>query len=181
MQDRRTVTRVIRRCSRLATFLSAVMSVALLVGCGEQAPPDPQSVTRLPVSHNEVMVALVNQSADPIWVAAWRNPQTEDDWRTLERLAYQLQIAGALLVMPGTGPNDDAWAADPNWRDFANQLMNAGAGAVVAANSRDVEAISAAGDQIVEVCEGCHFAFKPDVPSGGMYGTSSPTAADFED
>lgn len=181
MQDRKSLTGVTGRCCRLATSLIAAMSVVLLAGCDKQAPPDPQSVTRLPVSHNEVMVALVNQSADPIWVAAWRNPQTEDDWRTLERLAYQLQIAGALLVMPGTGPNDDAWAADPAWREFANQLMNAGAGAVVAANSRDVDAISAAGDQIVEVCEGCHIAFKPEVPTGGIYGTSSPTAADFED
>lgn len=181
MQDLRTVTPLARRCGWFATFLGALVSGALLAGCDEQAPADTQSANRLPVSHNEVMVALVNQSADPIWVAAWRNPQSEDDWRTLERLAYQLQIAGALLVMPGTGPNDDAWAADPTWREFANQLMNAGAGAVVAANSRDVDAVSAAGDDIVKVCEGCHLAFKPDVPTGGMYGESSPTAADFED
>ena len=30
------------------------------------------NAAQLPISHNEVMVALVNHAADPIWVAAWR-------------------------------------------------------------------------------------------------------------
>ncbi len=67
----------------------------------------------LPISINEVMASLINHSADPIWVAAWRNPETDRDWRELEHLARQLQVGGALLkdVIPvparwtANGPN----------------------------------------------------------------------------
>lgn len=135
----------------------------------------------LPVSHNDVMVALVNHAADPIWVAAWHQPEDEADWRELERLATQLQLAGALLTIPGTGPVDQQWVRQPGWVDWSEQLRDAGAGALAAAEARDVEAISTAGDRIVEVCEGCHMDFKPDLPTGGKFGELSPTAADLED
>jgi len=141
----------------------------------------PTRPPRLPVSLNEIMVALVNHSADPIWLAAWRNPQTDKDWRNLERMAYQLQLAGALLVIPGTGPQDDEWSASPRWTNWAGQLAKAGGRAVDAATSRDLSRISRSGDEIVDICEGCHIDFKPDLPTRGMFGELSPTAADFED
>lgn len=134
---------------------------------------------RLPVSLNAVMVALVNHSADPIWQAAWRNPETERDWRELERMAYQLQIAGALLVVPGTGPLDDAWAADPGWQEWSNKLRVAGKRAMDSLQTRDMERIAMTGDEIVGICEGCHAAFKPALPTGGEFGELSPTASDF--
>ena len=103
-------------------FLGA-LSVCLLAACGapsetpsaaapaEEAPaieaaapaPTPEPNFRLPVSLNEVMVAMVNNAADPIWMAAWKNPETDADWRALERQAYQLELAGSLIAFPGTG------------------------------------------------------------------------------
>ena len=163
----------------------------LLTACGQSAPKtEPTSLEaqpaamaepfRLPISLNEVMVALVNHSADPIWLAAWRNPETDRDWRNLERMAYQLQVAGALLVIPGNGPMDEAWTSDPQWTNWANQLEAAGDRAVKAVAARDLSRISSSGDEIVDICEGCHIAFKPDLPTSGMFGELSPTAADFE-
>lgn len=163
----------------------------LLTACG-QGTPTPESAPeatqpdavaepfRLPVSLNEVMVALVNQSADPIWLAAWRSPETDKDWRNLERMAYQLQVAGALLVIPGNGPMDDTWTSDPQWTAWANQLEAAGDRAVKAVAARDLNRISSSGDEIVDICEGCHIAFKPDLPTSGLFGELSPTASDFE-
>jgi hypothetical protein len=127
------------------------------------------------------MVALVNQAADPLWVAAWHDPETEREWRNLGRLAVQLEVAGALLVIPGTGPMDDAWASNPDWQAWAGRLQQVGSDAVTAVEARDVNAISDVGDQIVEVCEGCHSQFRPEVPTGGQYGELSPNEADFED
>jgi hypothetical protein len=164
--------------------------------CSESAPPAGESASdaaasaaaagdtpelRLPVSLNTLMVALVNHAADPIWLAAWRNPQTDKDWRELERLAVQLEVGGALLGVPGTGPMDEEWSSDPAWQAWAEQLRQAGAGAVVAVKARNLDAISSVGDEIVEICEGCHIAFKPAVPTGGEFGELSPTAADFEE
>ena len=70
-------------------------------------------------------------AADPIWVASWKNPQTDRDWRNLEYLGYQLEIAGSLLTIPGTEPLDKEWVAKPGWKEFALQLKNAGCFCVV--------------------------------------------------
>jgi len=177
---------------RPRTCIAILLSSGLLAACG-QAPSNLSEGTaqsgqpstsserfRLPISLNEVMVALVNHSADPIWLAAWKNPDSDKDWRNLERMAYQLQVAGALLVIPGNGPRDDEWTADPQWIAWANQLEAAGDRAVKAVSARDITRIAHSGDEIVEICEGCHMAFKPDLPTSGKFGELSPTAADFE-
>jgi hypothetical protein len=171
------------------SLIATLLCTGLISACGQEAAAPAQEIQqpassaepfRLPVSLNEVMVALVNHSADPIWLAAWRSPETDQDWRNLERMAYQLQIAGALLVVPGNGPMDETWTADPQWVAWANKLEAAGDRAVKAVAARDITRISSAGDEIVEVCEGCHFAFKPDLPTSGKFGELSPTAADFD-
>jgi hypothetical protein len=38
-----------------------------------------------------------------------------------------------------------------------------------AAQAKDPAAVNAAGDKLVEVCEGCHKKFKPAETTGGMY------------
>ncbi len=180
--------------------LMGVLAVALLLssGCAEDkesagnvASTDrpvvkplsmpTQAVTRLPVSLNTVMVAMINQAADPLWVAAWRNPQNDKEWRELERRAVQLELGGTLLGVPGTGPMDDQWASNADWRSWAKQLRDVGAAAVVAVKARNVDSISAVGDDVVAICEGCHSQFKPALPTGGEFGELSPTPADLQE
>lgn len=132
--------------------------------------PQPQ----LPISLNEVMVALVNQAADPIWIASWQNPETDRDWRNLEYLGYQLEVAGALLKIPGTGPFDKEWVARPRWAEFSDELRAAGTMAKLAADQKDLVALNKAGDAIVEVCEACHIEYKLVLPTGGIFGELSP-------
>lgn len=146
----------------------------------EEAPLPSAAIMRLPVSLNSVMVALINQAADPIWVAAWRNPASDADWRELERRAVQLELGAALLTVPGTGPLDDTWTNNPNWQQWAQQLREVGADAVTAVRSRDIDRITTVGDAVVGVCEGCHMDFKLALPTGGEFGELSPTAGDFE-
>jgi hypothetical protein len=175
-------------------FVVAGAGLLLASGCSEQKTPVDQTaspvavdsvaetrvVTRLPVSLNTVMVAMVNQAADPLWVAAWRAPETDKEWRELERRAVQLELAGTLLSVPGTGPADEAWTDNAGWRNWADQLRDVGASAVVAVKARDLEKISVVGDELVEICEGCHRDFKPAVPTGGEFGELSPTPSDLE-
>lgn len=168
-------------------IMATAVTVAALAGCIPQGttrtPEDTGAAqeNRLPVSLNEVMVALVNNAADPIWVAAWRHPESDEVWRALERNAYQLEIAGSLLTVPGTGPLDVAWTNDPKWQFYSEQLESVGGEARVALENRDLDAIKLAGDKLVEVCEGCHIDFKPADPTAGKFGELSPTEADFED
>ncbi len=178
--------------------LVGLLASGWVMGCGEQeqqaaespaatvepAPAAAASVApvmRLPVSLNTVMVAMVNQAADPIWVAAWHSPETDKDWRELERRAVQLELGGALLGVPGTGPLDDTWVANPDWQKWSAQLRDVGAGAVRAVKARDIGKISAVGDEIVEICEGCHMDFKLALPTGGEFCELSPTGVDLEE
>ncbi|MEQ8858437.1 MAG: hypothetical protein RIC56_07305 [Pseudomonadales bacterium] len=161
-----------RMAKALAVLLLAWVASAR---AAEPAPPE----LRLPVSLNAVMVALINHSADPIWLAAWRNPESDRDWRELELMAYQLQIAGALLVVPGSGPMDQAWTSDPAWQEWSNKLRVAGKRAMDSIKTRDIERVAMTGDELVGICEGCHARFKPALPTGGEFGELSPTAEDF--
>ncbi len=158
---------------RLKLALIAIGSLALNA-CSE-TPIDREEL-RLPISINEVMASLINHSADPIWIAAWRNPENDRDWRELEHLARQLQVGGSLLSIPGTGPADETWTQRSEWQEYSEQLTAAAARAVNAARSQDIELISRAGDEIVDVCESCHFDFKPDLPTMNIFGELSPTA-----
>jgi len=181
----------------VAALLGALMVSAW--GCGEPPQNEPSAdvatpvpaqdtrtaipapiAARLPVSLNTVMVAMINPAADPLWIAAWRNPATDKDWRELERRAVQLELGGTLLSVPGTGPLDENWAASPKWQQWALQLRDIGTEAVAAVQARDIGGISAVGDAVVEICEGCHRDFKLAMPTGGEFGELSPSAAEFE-
>ena len=69
---------------------------------------------------------------------------------------------------------DEQWTSNADWRSFADQLSQAAARAVNAARARDVELISRSGDEIVDICEACHIAYKPDLPTMNIYGELSP-------
>lgn len=165
----------------LLTCIATLLVAA--TGCEHSARQETDSSAEdnwaimLPVSLNEVMVAMVNHAADPIWEADWRPPETEAGWRALERYAYQLEIAGTLLTVPGTGPADRYWVSHPQWLYYSGKLSETGARARAAITDRDNGAIRAVGNELVEICEGCHIALKPDEPTGGKYGEPGPTGA----
>lgn len=168
-------------CTRTKQFSQAIAFTITGLTLAACSPASQQATeeARLPISINEVMASLINHSADPIWIAAWRNPQNDEDWRELEHLARQLQVGGALLTIPGTGPADRVWTDNAEWRAYAEQLSNSAARAVNAARAKDVGLISRAGDEIVDICESCHIDFKPAIPTMNIYGELSPTADDI--
>lgn len=163
------------RIIRAAMLALAMITVASCSPADTAGQTDAASnAVKLPISINEVMASLINHSADPIWMAAWKNPQTDQEWRELEHLAHQLQVGGSLLSIPGDGPMDEVWTSNEGWREYAMKLSQAGGRAVNAAHSKDVDLISRAGDEIVDICESCHYEFKPDLPTMNIYGELSP-------
>ena len=69
---------------------------------------------------------------------------------------------------------DEQWTSSPSWVSFPNQLSAAGERAANAARSRDMQLVARSGDEIVEICEGCHREFKPDLPTMNIFGELSP-------
>ena len=138
------------------------------------APPPvaaaPPPIT-LPVSINAVMVALVDQASEPLWLDAYEPPTTDARWRDAEYNAYQMAVSGKLIQLAGTGPNDAAWVADPEWKVVADEMSAAGMDALAATKAKDVALLNTAGDRLVASCETCHKKFKPDLTSMGIYKT----------
>src|SRR5687767_9637572 len=74
----------------------------------------------LSVPINAVMVAMVDFAADGIWrPAVSETPLTNNQWLLAEQDAVNLVAAATLITTPGTGLNDAAWVADPDWRLWA--------------------------------------------------------------
>lgn len=152
-------------------ILGAVLaaSVATLAAC-DSGQPAVSVETRLPVSINEVMVSQINHAADPFWQFAWGEPESDRDWRELERLAYQVQVGAAMIKVPGTGPMDKVWTDSREWQQHAERLNQDGARAVAAVRSRDMGRVEQAGFQLMDTCEACHRDFRPDLPAMREFG-----------
>ena len=153
--------------TRLYKMVITGLAALILAACSDNGPASQTNSQgpALPVSLNDVMVAMVNKATDPAWTARWNDPQSESDWRELEHLASQVQTGGGLMQTAGTGPMDAEWVADPEWQRLASQLEQDGIRAVNAVRSRNIELMQRAGGQLIETCESCHRAFASDLPT----------------
>jgi hypothetical protein len=160
------------------TAFSALVAATSLAACAPAeepvaaAVPEPLKSVReitLHVSINAVMVALVDHASEPIWLDAYRPPTTDAGWREAEHHAYQAAVAGKLVQLAGTGPNDANWVVNQDWIRISDEMSNAGMDALAAVKSRNIDQLTLAGDRLVASCESCHKAFKPDLPSMGIY------------
>jgi Cytochrome C' len=158
-----------------------LVSALLLSGCNQAPAPettpaetrtaasaDPAAGIKPAISFNQLMVKFVDQAADPIWNAAVTPPKTDAEWEQIEFHAVQLATTGTLLRVGGTGSMDTEWASAPDWAPFADKMTQAALAAAQAARNKDVAALQAAGDDIVLNCEGCHRAFKLELPTEGL-------------
>ena len=155
----------------------------LLSACSQEAPqqaatptePAETAASAVPaaqiqpaISFNTLMVKFVDQAADPIWNAAVTPPKTDAEWEQVEYHAIQLATTGTLMRVGGTGMMDMEWAAAPDWAPFTDKMTQAALAAAQAARNKDVAALQTAGDEIVLNCEGCHRAFKLELPTEGL-------------
>jgi len=162
---------------RIQTAIGAGLLSLALASCNN-APADDgateaaaPALTELPVSINATMVGLIDNSADYIWtVGNGDMPRDELDWDLVRSATYDMILGGQVMKVPGTGEFDHQWTAEENWQEWSDQLTLIGQDALplAEAQSTDVEAWRAIGDRLIENCEGCHNAFKPELPSEGI-------------
>ncbi len=135
---------------------------------GLTAHNDDQGI-EVPVSINALMVTLIDHSAHYIWdYAALEREIADSEWRTIEYYAIQLAGSGPLITLGGSGEMDDAWAEAEAWTSYARTMTNAATLALEAAKNKDKPLLASTGDVLVASCEGCHNAFKPNVPTEGI-------------
>ena len=159
-----------RKRSLSTLVLSLAVSLVVLFGWRLSPAQQPNSDDHIPVSTsiNALMVALVDHAAHEIWEAGSRQPLTGREWQRAEQHAIQLVASGTLISLGGTGIADAGWVTAPEWQEWSRILTDGASAALAAAQSNDQLALNAAGGTLIEACEGCHQAFKPDAPTEGL-------------
>ena len=162
------------RLTRGLSWASLALSFSSACNCAEPQRAIQQAgssgTSTVPVSVNELMVAWVDPSSHQLWDRErdGQAPKNESEWQEVERHGVQLAAAGTVIALGGTGRQDSGWAKSPDWKKFSLQLSQAGMAARDAARQRSFEALVTANGELVEVCESCHKAFKPDAPTEGI-------------
>jgi len=151
----------------------AAASALVLWGCGqpaEQKPAAPALPLPPALSINVEMVSLVDHAAHALWDVEKEGhaPASDQDWEETEHHALQLEAAGTLIALGGTGKADPGWVKSPDWIMFARRLTDVATQEASAAHAKNLEALVKANGALVDVCEGCHKEFKPELPTEGV-------------
>ena len=128
----------------------SVMVGATLAQAASSGPP-----TRNVGSMSDLMVKIIYPTSDALFYIESRTPTTDAEWNALEGQALMLAESANLLMMPGRARDQKQWMAD------AKLMLDAGALAVKAAKTKNVEAVSALSDQLLESCTSCHKHYRP--------------------
>ena len=126
-----------------------ILLVSLLLFLASAAPA--QQPTLKPVATvKQLMKAIVIPSSDAVFQVAAKEPKNDEQWAAVQNSALALAEAGNLLMI-GSRAKDQG-----EWMKQSQALLDLGSAAFKAAEAKDVDAVSKAGDEIYEVCEGCH-------------------------
>ena len=123
----------------------------------------------LSTSINELMVASVDHLAHEIWEAGSADALTRLEWQEAEQHAIQLIGTGTLISLGGTGIADAGWVTSPAWQEFSQELTDSALAVRAAIRIRNQDALSNAGERLLESCQGCHQVFKPELPTEGLF------------
>lgn len=131
--------------------LTIALGAALAQAGAANRPP-----TRNVGTMSDLMVKIIYPTSDALFYIESRTPKTEAEWNALEGQALMLAESANLLMMPGRARDQKQWMAD------SKLMLDAGAAAVTAAKARNVEAIVALSDQLLESCTSCHRHYRPN-------------------
>tara|TARA_B110000858_G_scaffold197892_1_gene261364 strand:- start:3989 stop:4423 length:435 start_codon:yes stop_codon:yes gene_type:complete len=107
------------------------------------------------LSVKEVMNALITPATTTIWGAY--QLQTEAEWQEVRNAALSVIAAGNLLLFGGAEEGESETAVEAGWKAHNQQMIAAARLVIVAADNKDEEALSAAGnDALYPPCESCH-------------------------
>lgn len=142
----------------MRTICGFVLAGALLTtGCAEEpaGPPlDMRHTTR------DLMAGMIDASADALWDAVgtvwdengehhWE-PETEEDWLAVTGAAMTLIESGNLLMLGSRARDTEQWLR------FSQEMIDAAAVALEAAEARDPDRIFDSGEVVYNACNNCH-------------------------
>ena len=144
--------------------LSIVLAALLAPAAADAQTKHPATPAHLPAaatparnvgSMSDLMVKIIYPTSDALFYVESRTPKDEAEWNAFEGQMLMLAESANLLMMPGRARDQKQWMAD------ARLMLDAGALAVKAAKTKNVESISALSDQLLESCTTCHKHYRP--------------------
>lgn len=123
-----------------------VAAAALLATAAASAQQD---AAKGPPTVKEVMITMVVPASDVIFTAASEPPTDDAQWVGVQKSAVILAESSKLL-MTGSHAQDNAWM------DRARALVHQAEAALKAADAKNSDALSQAGDEVYSTCEACH-------------------------
>jgi hypothetical protein len=167
-----------------------VVVVLVVAACQRAAetPPVHQPQFAPDVTIKDLMLNIVDTSADVVWLSVTTvanetglvetRPQNDEEWTKVKQGALTLAEAANLLMIPGRrvappdhksevpgieleGEEMDALIAKDRalWDQRAQALHTAAMAAYRAAEAKDADKVFELGESIENACEGCHSTF----------------------
>ncbi len=93
--------------------------------------------------------AMVIPASNDLFNVARQPPKDDKGWTAVRNSAVILAESGNLLMIGNR-------AKDSVWMKTSLAMVEAGAAALKAAEAKDVDGITEAGNQIIDACEACH-------------------------
>jgi hypothetical protein len=113
------------------------------------------SASTPPATMSQLMVDLIHPASNDILLFVYRGgSKDEKEWAAIRRSALTLAESGNLLLarVPGS-----------EWAQKAKLLQDSGNAAYIAAQAKDLKALSAITPTIDASCTACHKQFRPNV------------------
>jgi hypothetical protein len=106
-----------------------------------------------------LMVDVIGPAANSLWAAAAAPTLSEQDWVRVKQMTARLAESAQSVSFGGTTAADIERAKSSAWKSWAAKFTDKVSLAAAAAERKDKIAFTAAADDLLEVCEGCHVAF----------------------
>ena len=148
---------------RTCCSLLALTLCGLPAACAGQPEPPPFK----PVANvDQLMDATITPAAEVYWASVStivdkdgiteNFPRTDEEWEAVWGAAMTIAESGNLLMM-STRAKDDG-----DWMKFSSALVDAGVAAAKAAEAKNPEMVLEQGEQVYNVCTGCHMQYIPE-------------------
>lgn len=131
------------RRARALIVTAAVVLVTVAATAQQDADTAPATV-------KQVMVTMTVPSSDAIFAAASEPPKDDEQWVAVRKSAMMLAESGNLLMTGGRAKDNTTWM------EMAREMVKQTEATLKAAEARNSEALSKAGDDIYLTCEACH-------------------------
>jgi hypothetical protein len=141
--------------------VAAILSVTTVTALGATVWNAASHAAAASATMKDFMDNVVMPNTQPLWDYGYADKVTDQDWARMQQAVARLQASIPTVLSGGPVLAEQTRAKSTVWQDWTKKMATAVAANKAAVDKKDQMALAAAGDGLVEICEGCHMAFDP--------------------